>query len=116
MAAPVCHINQNEVIEQPDPKTLPSVPIANDLASALVAINALRQIVNSLTIQQNTGGVSGFKVQPKNKGKGYSEVHRVNQTVRVFNPQDKSQYVDVQQIKQLVMRDGTTGELWIYNL
>lgn len=116
MAAPVCHINQNEVIEQPDPKTLPSVPIANDLASALVAINALRQIVNSITNQQNQGGISGFKVKPQDRGKGYSEVHRVMQTVRVFNPQDKTQFVDVQQLKQLVMRDGTTGELWVYNL
>lgn len=40
---------------------------------------------------------------------------RVVKTVRVYNPQDKEQYVDVQQINRMVFKDAKSGETWTWS-
>lgn len=124
MGAPVCHISPDEPITQPTPRYLPSIPQATDLQSALAAINSMRQILLSLLgqIPQNNlqrNGGSGTRTTQQQSGKkpdaGFREISRVVQTVRVYNPKDKSQYVDVERINRLVLRDPVTGASWVWS-
>jgi hypothetical protein len=48
MAAPVCPISKDQVINQPTTNNIPTIPLAYDLASALAAINAMRQAIQVL--------------------------------------------------------------------
>lgn len=52
------------------------------------------------------------KKQTKTKHGVFKEVSRSTKKVRVYNPQDKTQYVDVKQITSLVMRNSVTGDTW----
>lgn len=120
--APVCLLQPDIKIEQPDPRLWPPIPPAHDLASALRAINAMRNLLQQLMdlLSHNNlfphppGKRGGFKVVDPKKQAAYQEVHRTTKVVRVYNPQDKSQYVDVEQIESLLMRDTKTGEVWAW--
>ena len=111
-SAPVCNNALPNVIGQPDPnlKNVPAIPEANDLQSALAAINVMRRMLQQL---MNPGGIDGFKTQ-KSKNKGFRELRkfRVTKKTRVFNPNDHSQFVDVEQIVGMVMQDPSTGQTW----
>ena len=113
--APVCNNAPLVPQDQPQPKTLPTVPEATDLQSALTAINAIRRILQTITHQppQRPGGISKFKPSQQ---RGFQEIkqRRVYKRVRVYNPQDKSQYVDVQQIVSMTMADPATGQIWFW--
>ena len=114
MVAPVCHDSRDQVITQPAPKKLPAIPAATDLASALAAIAALKTIVEGLTqpvIINNFGGGGGGASAPQR----WSQDKRVTETVKVTNPADPSQFVEIQRIKSLTMKDGRTGETWVWN-
>jgi hypothetical protein len=94
---------------------LPTIPEATDLQSAINAINAIRRIMQTLIQPPHpvSGGITGFKLQ---QGRGFQEVRqrRVTRRVRIFNPQDKSQWVDVDQIVGMVMADPITGQTWTW--
>lgn len=102
---------------------LPSIPVATDLPSALQAINALRQTINIIinnTTPSNPGGSpgGGFKSQNQpNPQANFTEIraNRVTQTVRVFNPQDHNQFVDVQQITGLTFLDPQTKQTIVWS-
>lgn len=133
MSAPVCHISPDQTIENQRQKqrngkatVLPTIPHATDLASALIAIQRLTQIVNQLTGALNsvvgsqtndrserTGpqGPAGKPGQPP-KPPRWSEVSRATEKVRVYNPTDRQQYVDIERINGFVMRDAVTGNTW----
>lgn len=49
MDAPVCLVPTGPIIQQPDPAKFPTIPQAVDLPSALVSLNAIRQILAQLT-------------------------------------------------------------------
>lgn len=70
------------------------VPKATDLPSALRAIQAITNNFNTLLRAGNFSELRQF---------------RTFETVRVFNPSDSSQWVDVQQITGLVFQDPVTG-------
>lgn len=108
--APVCHIVQQLPGAEPQTARLPAIPIATDLPSALAAIAALRQIVHSITGQLPNLGTA--KTQPVLK-----EIlnKRTTETVRVKNPQDNSQFVDVEQINHLEFQDASSGQKLIWN-
>ena len=122
--APVCHVSVDEVINQPTGTKLPSIPIATDLISALAAINAMRQVLMMLTgaLQgppglrgaQGQGGAAGAAAKKTKVGR-WNEANRTTATERVYNPNDNSQYVDVQRINSLTMTDSVTGETWVWN-
>lgn len=120
MSAPVCpdpRIFPPE--QQPDTRQFPSIPPAHNLSSALAAINAMRQLLDYLLNRQpqnNNGGGNTGQAKKGAQGK-YSEVPgaRKTQKVRVYNPNDKSQFVDVEQIVGLTMRDNKTGETWTWS-
>lgn len=128
-AAPVCHVApESSVTTQPTGALLPVIPQATDLTSALNAIGAIRQTLmqmnNQLRNQSNNsnrgggqggsggGGSAGVSGQKKPKMGRWNEIpdERVVQTVRIFNPKDKEQYVDVQRINALTFQDTVTGE------
>src|SRR5665647_1321109 len=111
MAAPVCHVSNDQVITQPSPKQ-PAIPNATDLPSALVAIAALKKIVEELTQpppQNNSGGVTSSKPAR------WEQLKRTTETVKVTNPTDPSQFVEIERIKNLTMKDTKTGEQWDWN-
>lgn len=125
--APICHVPVPTPIDQPDGIQNPSIPIATDLASALSAINAMRMILMRLANLQprfdgsgqgpggHGGRIGGPSKQNPNKKLGrWNEVNRTTEKVRVFNPQDKEQYVDVQRINSITMQDSITGEQWLW--
>jgi hypothetical protein len=91
--------------------TIPAIPVATDMASAIQAINTMRQIIQAMTNQTGGGGGGGpgtvSTVQAnfqENKSK------RVVQTVRVYNPNDKTQFVDVKQITGLTFENRLTKQ------
>jgi hypothetical protein len=76
------------------------------LPSAIQAINQLIQIYNPL-IQNNFG----LTYLPQ-----WEEVHRRTTTVRVYNPNDREMWVDVERIVNLQFQDRSTEALfeWQY--
>lgn len=112
-SAPVCNNAAPAVIDQPDPnlKNVPAIPEATaDIASLVRSVNTMRRLLQQIIYP---GGIDGFKTQ-KSKNKGFRELrkYRVTKKTRVFNPNDHSQYVDVEQIVGMVMQDPGTGQTW----
>jgi hypothetical protein len=91
--APVCPIVRSQPIPGQPPTKQTAIPPATDLPSAIRAINQIINIYNLKPLQ-------------------YVETNRVTQTVRVYNPNDKEQWVDVERINSLTMQDPVTGGLW----
>lgn len=119
MGAPTCNVSPTP---PPRAKTSPlvnNVPVAKDLASAIQAVNALRQVVNGL-IGQNTGGNGGVGPGPAPLNPGFSSQSQfqvTNQTItktRIYDPNDPSKqtYVDVDQVVALTMQNPVTRETW----
>lgn len=120
MSAPVCHVPPENVnVPQPGVRNLPAVPIAQpNLESLVNAVNALRQVVNILSGQQSVDGANGFSnsfstTKPKTDGT-WIEEKRVTQTVKVYNPDDRTQYIEVERINGLVMRNKDTKQTWVW--
>lgn len=107
--APVCHIPPAMPNTVPTVKNLPAVPPATDLKSAIQAVNAIRQIVQIITNQQIQQPYTNNFIAD------WEESDRVTEVVRVYNPNDKSQYVDIQRINKLTMKDKKTGSKWTFN-
>jgi hypothetical protein len=124
MGAPVCHVPGTEEIGQPDPKTLPNIPIATDLSSALTALNAMRQWMYSMrggngsgdggTGSGRGGRVGGKKEDPQKKIGRWNEISRTKEKKKIFNPEDKEQWVEVERINSLTFQDSLTKEQWIW--
>jgi hypothetical protein len=95
--APVCPVSQSQAIPPQPPIKRPGLPPVQDLPSV---INVLNQIIMML----NTG--------PDN----YRETQRVTEVVRVYNPNDKEQWVDVERIMFTRLNDPVNGGsvVWEY--
>ena len=110
--------------EQPP---LPPMPVATN-TNLVDAVNSIRQVVQQLgspkTLPKgnnNSGSQNGQRGQSQkqnNKAKQHPsrwmEKSRVTVKVRVYNPDDHEQYVDVEQIDQLTMIDQITGATWVW--
>lgn len=117
--APVCNMPTEPVFPAPSPPVLPPLPPpASDLPSALHLINQIRQIViqmGNMVPDNNQGGGGGagrpgqsFSVSGSKKQGNFQEVRarRVTKKTRVFNPDDNSQFVDVEQIVSQTFQNG----------
>lgn len=135
MAAPVCPISRDQVIGQPNTSLIPTIPLANDLASALTAINALRQafmamhqqitINNTFVYPGKQGGSGSGPSQPRKppppqppKPKKpnqslWTEKTRKTSQVRVEQDGNPNNFVIIDQIDQLTMTD-PAGETWTW--
>lgn len=116
---PVCHIPpQTITTEQPPPLNLPSIPPAGPTLQSLTAtVNAMRQVILFLSGQRGPQGAQGAQGKPAKKDppQRWTESARTVETVRVFDPNDSSVYVDVERINNLTMKDGVTGEVWTWD-
>jgi hypothetical protein len=112
--APVCPISKSQAIVGSPGPLLPMPPRAVDLPSAINAINQLSQIILQLTNPSTTINNSLRIQQPSVTG-NWSETGRVTQIQRVFNPNDSSQWVDVERINQLTMTQDATGDVLKWN-
>lgn len=119
--APVCHVPPEDVnIPQPPGSTLPPIPQATDLRSALAAIAALTQTIRIITNQiDNRGILNGFnrKPDPNQPKPQWVEKSRVEDTVKIYQNNDPStgNFVEVKQINRLVMVDKNTGNGWTWD-
>lgn len=112
--------------EQNAPTNMPGIPVATDAASTMAAVNALRQ-----AYYNNQGGGSPRNASPQvkpnpspnknkndknqNKDRGrFVELSRQTQIVQVFNPDDNTQWVKVEQIVALELQNPITGEIWVW--
>lgn len=93
-AAPICPTVRSQAIPPQPPKKIPAIPWVNDLPSVINAVNQLIMIQNNYALTQD---------QPR-----WVETSRVTNTVRVFNPNDKEQWVDVERISNLTFQDQAT--------
>lgn len=91
---PVCNVEG--VVKLPDQKMskFEPIPKAVDLPSVIKAVNAITNNFYTLAKAGNFTELRQF---------------RTFKTVRVFNPDDRNQWVDVQQITGLVFQDEVTG-------
>lgn len=97
--APVCPVSRSQAVANQPPTTPSAIPLANDLPSAIRAIN---QIINIFNLNP---------LVPQ-----WQEVQRTVTPVRIFNPNDNQQWVDVERIAQVTFQDQTTNGLfqWTY--
>ncbi len=117
MADPtVCHIPPVVPKTQPSPVNIPSIPPAEaNIPSLQNTVNQMRNVIQILVGQQGQRGLPG-----QNAGGAlgqFTETHRVTETVRVFQNNDKTSdnWVDVEQTNQLVMSNKATKQTWTYN-
>lgn len=100
--APVCPIVRSQA-----PVARASSPVAivrpTDVPSAIAAINQIITILNPM-IQNN---YVEYPYVPD-----WVETNRVVTPVRIFNPNDREQWVDVERISQLTFADRNTDGLW----
>ena len=119
--APVCSDSKDEVIKQPTPNNLLGIPVATDLPTAIAAVNAMRAVLQNIT--GRTGGFPPKPFTPQYNGftskkttSRWSEVSgdRVKKVVKVYNPNDKTQFIEVEQINGVTMQDQVTGDKWTW--
>jgi hypothetical protein len=102
--APVCPISRSQAPSAHAASPV-AIPRPTDLPSAIAAVNQLITILNPLVINN-----LGFPYIPK-----WQEVQRNVQTVRIFNPNDREQWIDVERITNLVFLDKSTDALFQWN-
>lgn len=121
MDAPVCHRSEDQVINQPPAKELPSIPHATDLPSALAAVNAMRQILDAMLNRigtsggvQRPGAQTGGPSTPQKKQQVGRWVETNRSTKEVQIPIDDSgdpPTVTIKRTNSITMRDTVTGEV-----
>jgi hypothetical protein len=77
----------------------------------------MRAVIQLLIGGQSNQGAQGQQGAPGKTAPPirWKESKRTTEVVRVFNPNDHSQFVDVERINQLTMTDGVTGESWSWS-
>lgn len=118
--APVCHIAPVEVVTPHPPVNIPSIPPAGPtLPSIAASVNAMRQVIMLISGQygnQGPRGAPGAAAQSRKAPPArWTESVRVVETVRIFDPNDHSVFVDVERINSLGMKDKVTGEMWTWD-
>lgn len=114
--APVCRITPVKPYAPPNAAMATSIPIASDLASAIQAINALRQllqvIMNQLPSNNTTPPGGGFSSSPSKGNANFNEISRVTSQVKIVDPTNPANYVVVNQITALNFLDKVSGQTW----
>lgn len=128
---PVCHIPPKNTPANPQPTNMPGLPppvsppqsnnpgqnsFNNEVASA---INSILQMLRSLSSQtqqliNNNGTTNNATSAPS--GGSWSEAARQTTKVRVYQNNDKTSqnFVDVEQINQLSMKNSKTKDTWTW--
>lgn len=124
--APVCAVQPQVDIGTAQQPRLPSIPTpdgsVDGMMAALMALKDGYEMLagmrnnappnNSKSSQSSSSpGANGKK--PTKQGR-FTEVNRVTKKVRITNPDDEEQFVDVLRIDNLTFKDTVTGELWTW--
>lgn len=114
---PVCHIPPATSVDQPGPVAIPAIPPATpNLASLVATVNAMRQVIIFITGQQGPAGPQGAAGGgAKTKPVRWTEESRSTEKVKIYNPDDNTQFVEIERINKLTMQDGVTGESWTWS-
>jgi hypothetical protein len=110
-SAPVCNVNPQPPVPSAKAPTLPTVPNASDLNSALQAIKVLTQIVRQLA-----GQIPRNNININTNPGGFTELiqYRTYQNQTVTDPSSGAS-VTFRQITGMVFQDPTTGGYWSWN-
>lgn len=124
--APVCPISRSQAVPGMPGLRIPSVPLVQDLSSAIQALNQIAAIIPQLTtpvplnnvfpsqdfplLRGNSGPTQdgGGNFTEKRK-QNWTEVGRDRETVRVTNPDDDSQWIEIDRIIHLEYRANKDG-------
>jgi hypothetical protein len=125
--APVCHIPPTKpATDAQAPVDTVYVPQATDLASTMAAVNALRLVYlrgtggfggaghGGTASSLGPGGTGGTVKDEKKKQGQWVETNRQTEKVKVTNPDDPSQFIELERINQLTFKDAATGETWFW--
>lgn len=93
--APVCPVSRSQGVPGQPPVKRPGLPMVNDLPSVISTLNQIIIMLNA---------------PPQN----FVEVDRATEIVRVYNPKDREQWVDVERINYLQMADPRLGGQWTW--
>jgi hypothetical protein len=116
--APICYINPPAPTAEPTGPALPPIPVATDVPSLIAAVAALtavvRHLANQFPLPPGGGRITNLTVN-QDKKRHPADFHevvtkRVVKKVRVFNPQNRKQFVDVNQITGLTFANKLTGQ------
>jgi len=123
LQAPVCHLPPTSDIPEGAGLNLPAIPAPDGTIEGMMnSLNSLIQGYNGLagfgpfggasaSASASGGAAGGFKTKDQ-KGGRFIERSRQTKKVRVTNPDDENQWVDVMVITALTMVDTKTGETW----
>lgn len=111
--APICPVSKSQAVPGSPGVLLPLPPRAVDLPTAISAINQLVSIINFLINPPNN--INNFLFQVALPTPKWAETGRKMVTQRVYNPDDKSMWVDVEHIAQLEMTDKVFGQSMTLN-
>jgi hypothetical protein len=129
-AAPVCPISRSQVAPGMPGAHVPQIPKATDLPSAIAAINQLNIILQTIgvgpptinNIRQPSPPPSGGSSPTSDGGssstkdpfrQNWVQVSRSKTLVRILNPNDRTQWVDVERIER-VRWDDQFGNFLVY--
>src|ERR1700761_4003716 len=124
---PVCHLNPPAINPNTQPSNIPGIPgpvpqtnnaATNDQLAAL--LNALRAAMLALLNQLNHGNnaAGGVLQSPKpQQSAQWTQKSIQTSKVKVFQNNDptSSNWVEIEQINQLVMSQASTGQTWQWN-
>ena len=110
--APVCNINPPAPTAEPQVSSLPAIPVATDLASALRAINTISQIIQAMTNQNSDNSFPQKPIISTKKDANFHEVvaRRIIKKMKITDPNDSSVFVEVKQITGLTFLNKVTGQ------
>jgi hypothetical protein len=111
--APVCPITRSEAPSGMPGVKMPAFPRANDLQSVINVVNQMSFVLNKMLGPPPVFNNALFLPFPIPR---FTESKRVIQPVRIYNPNDKSQWVDIERISSVSFTDNfTNGQLqWNY--
>lgn len=116
--APFCNVKGTVVVPGQTAPVIQPVPVANDLKSLIKAVAALTNNFNAMNNQlANQSFSSGFTTK-KDPSKAPTWIEdrgkRVMDKVKVTNPDDPNQFVEVEQIKSFTMKNVKDGTTWVW--
>lgn len=118
MTDPVCHVPPDSSAAQPGPQNLPGIPPPTaSIASLLATVTALRHTMLIITGRQ---GVQGPRGQSGPRGQDVTakgqwqedKAARIVETVKIFSKSDPTNFVEVEQVNGITMKNKDTGQTW----
>lgn len=120
MAAPVCHVPVNTGPSSDAPGSnnagIPNIPAPQpNMQSMMKTVAALRDAVQKLA-GKDAGIQNNLTPSKDTKGVQWQEQKRVVEKTKIYQNNDKSSpnWVEVEQINELVMIDKKSGQTWTW--